>query len=88
MAFRNSPNVKNEDGSSMYKKYIHQPLTIEHFGLHASIRENGRVNIVGIPDKDTGEYDEIEVPASFIFKLVNALEMTRTVEIKQTEEKK
>lgn len=89
--FQNNPEL-NSDGQ--VKRYVHQPLTIDHYGIHAKIQENGRVVITGIPDK-AGEYDEVEIPASLVFKLASALKMTREVkfvkvapgEIKTEEEK-
>jgi hypothetical protein len=59
------------------KQYTHQPLNIEHLGMTAKIQENGRIIIRSAEI----EYDEIEVPASLIFKLAQALKMTRTVEM-------
>ena len=78
--FSNSPQVSNSAGEGMVKRYVHQPLTVEHFGLHGKILPNGHVVITGMPDKVTGEYDEVEVPASMIFKLANSLKITRTVQ--------
>jgi hypothetical protein len=82
--FANTPQVKNNSGEGMVKRYVHQPLTIEHFGLHAQIKPNGKVVITsaGIPSKDNPselEFDEIEVPASFIFKIATFLKGTRSV---------
>ncbi len=83
MNFQNNPSLSNE-GQNTVKRYVHQPLTIEHYGLHAKIQENGKVLITGIPVKDSTtnemEYDEVEVPASFIFKIAQGLKMTRNVE--------
>src|SRR6266545_811755 len=85
MAFRNIPELKDETGEGKVKRYVHQPLTIEHYGLHAKIQENGRVVIssAGVPVKGGTEgdfeYDEVEVPASLIFKLATLLKATRTI---------
>ena len=83
MAFRNSPSVTSENNDGMVKRYVHQPLTIEHYGIHAKIQENGRVLIssAGTPVKGTDEmeYDEVEIPASLVFKLANLLKDTRMV---------
>jgi len=85
--FQNNPNLKNEQGEGSVKRYVHQPLTIEHYGLHAKIQENGRVLLTGpavkvantgVDEKDY-EYDELEVPASLIFKLATLLKATRTI---------
>jgi len=81
--FRNTPNLKNENHEGMVKRYSHQPLSIEHYGLHAKIQENGRVLIrsagEAVKGSDEVEYDEVEVPASLIFKLANLLKDTRSV---------
>lgn len=81
--FRNTPNLQDASGEGRVKRYVHQPLTIEHYGLHAKIQENGRVLITGSPQpvgKDGEmEYDEVDVPASLIFKLATLLKATRTV---------
>ena len=83
--FRNNPALNDASGEGRVKRYVHQPLTIEHYGLHAKIQENGRVLIssAGIPvaggAKDEIEYDEVDVPASLIFKLATLLKATRTV---------
>jgi hypothetical protein len=84
MAFRNAPDLKGEDNEGKVKRYVHQPLTIEHYGIHAKIQENGRVLISSQPQavagsKDEVEYDEVEIPASLVFKLATLLKATRTV---------
>ena len=69
-------------------RWVHQPLVLDHYGIHATISKDGRVKIEKVADvqseetKAAGEvdYDEIEVPASFIFKMAQALKMTRTAE--------
>ena len=60
------------------KRYVHQPLTIDHYGIRAMIKENGHVIIT--TNVNGEEYDEVEIPASLVFKLANALKMTRSVE--------
>lgn len=81
--FTNNPSVKSSQSEGLVKRYVHQPLTIDHYGIRASILENGRVKIAGqpvpIPGTNETEYDEVEVPASFIFKLASALKMTREI---------
>ncbi len=80
--FQNNPNLKDENNEGKVKRYVHQPLTIEHYGIHAKIQENGRVVISSSPVKgDDGEmeYDEVEIPASLIFKLATLLKATRQV---------
>lgn len=82
--FKNSPVMKNENQEGMVKRYVHQPLTVEHYGIHAKIQENGRVVIssAGTPvvdGKGEIEYDEVEIPASLVFKLATLLKATRTI---------
>lgn len=81
--FRNNPELKDENNEGKIKRYMHQPLTVEHYGLHAKIQENGRVLITSQPQavkgSDEFEYDEVEVPASLIFKLATLLKATRTI---------
>jgi len=81
MAFSNRPSLHNESGEPTIKRYVHSPLTVEHNGINATITENGRVilsevsKVVG----DEVEYDELEIPASLIFKLAGLLKATRKV---------
>lgn len=82
--FRNSPSLKDENNEGKVKRYVHQPLTIDHYGIHAKIQENGKVIISssGTPVKGTEgeyEYDEVEIPASLVFKLATLLKATRTI---------
>jgi hypothetical protein len=65
----------------MVKRYVHQPLDVEHYGIHAKIQPNGKVVIVGVPVKngDEMEFDQVEIPASLVFKLATLLKATRTV---------
>jgi hypothetical protein len=84
MAFRNSPELKDENNEGKVKRYVHQPLMGEHYGVHYKIQENGRVLITssGVPvagSKDEIEYDEVEIPASLVFKLATLLKATRTI---------
>lgn len=85
MAFRNEPKLSHpEVPEGMKVQYKHQPLTIEHYGIHAKILENGKVIISRVADEqdsnaETIEYDEVEVPASLIFKLASLLKDTRTM---------
>lgn len=91
MANFNSPKLTGEAGEQQVKRYVHQPLTIEHYGLHAKIQENGRVVITGIPVKSADgeiEFDEVEVPASFVFKIAAGLKMTREVKFVSVTEAK
>lgn len=80
----NTPQLRNENQEGMVKRYVHQPLTNEHYGIKFSIKENGKVSICSVPTlvpgtKDDYEYDEVEVPASLIFKIATLLKATRTV---------
>jgi|SRR5665213_323899 len=80
--FHNNPELKNEQTEGMVKRYVHQPLSIDHYGTHAKIQENGKVLITGSPIKTASgdlEYDEVEIPASLVFKLATLLKATRTV---------
>lgn len=82
--FRNTPKLTTESSEGMVKRYVHQPLTVEHYGIHAKIQENGKVLIssAGTPVKGSDseyEYDEVEIPASLVFKLATLLKATRTI---------
>lgn len=80
--FQNTPQLKNQEGNSTVKRYVHQPLTVEHFGIHAKIQENGKIVITGPPVKTNDgevEFDEVEIPASLVFKLATLLKATRSV---------
>jgi hypothetical protein len=81
MAFQNNPNVKTENNEGMVKRYVHQPLHIDHYGIHAQIKENGKVVISSVASQsgEEVEYDEVEIPASLVFKLANLLKATRTI---------
>lgn len=80
--FRNAPRVdKNAEGK--IPRWIHQPLSIDHYGTHFTIHENGKVTISAVSKDQTestdGEImtDEIEVSASLIFKIARLLQDTR-----------
>jgi hypothetical protein len=79
----NQPRMTDEQNQGKIRRYVHQPLTIEHYGVHASIHENGKVSISKVaddqPTKDEVQYDEVEIPASLIFKLASLLKATRTI---------
>jgi len=83
--FQNRPALRNSNDTEdqQIRRYVHSPLTIEHNGINASITENGRVVLSKVDEKastkETVEYDEIEVPASLIFKLASLLKATRKV---------
>lgn len=85
--FQNNPLFRSVNGVEQKGRYVHQPLTIEHYGIHAAIRENGTVLITGIPEKDPDteemDFEEVEIPASLVFKLANLLKDTRTIVFQQ-----
>ena len=78
--FKNQPRI---EGENKLRRYVHQPITIEHQGMQAEIRTNGRIKLTSVP-KPSGdgmvEYDEIEIPASLVFKLSSLLRATRKIE--------
>lgn len=81
--FRNEPHLNGQNGEGKIKRYTHSPLTIEHYGIHASIQANGKVVIsknVRTTNDGEVEFDEIEIPASLVFKLASLLSATRKVE--------
>lgn len=79
MAFANNPKLNDNDGNNKIRRYVHQPLDIDHHDIHCKIQKNGRVKLTR-PVKGSDEYDEIEVPASLIFKIQRLLQDTRKVE--------
>lgn len=82
MTFRNQPSLHDESGEQKIKRYVHSPLTVEHNGVNASITENGKVVLSKVARVIAGEeveYDEIEIPASLVFKLASLLKATRKI---------
>lgn len=81
--FSNNVSLVGENNEGKVKRYTHQPLTVEHYGIHAAIQENGKVKITFAPTPIKGtdefEFDEVEIPASLIFKLFTLLKATRSV---------
>ena len=77
----NRPTLRDNDGEQKIKRYVHSPLTVEHNGVNASITENGKVVLSKVANVkgDEVEYDEIEIPASLVFKLASLLKATRKV---------
>jgi len=64
-------------------RFIHTPFTLDIFEndketLGASCDKDGKITVTHT-DKLTNEYEEVVIPASAIFKLVNMLEITRKV---------
>jgi hypothetical protein len=83
MPYKNSPHMTDENNEGKVKRYVHQPLTFDHYGIRCTIKENGRIVITGLPVKASNgemEYDEVDVPASLIFQLVTMLRATRTTQ--------
>lgn len=85
MAFKNSPRIITIDGKRMMEVYTHQPLTFDHFDTHCQIQANGKIRMTK-PVEGSEEYDEIEIPASLVFKLVGLLKDTRSVEFVEVDE--
>jgi hypothetical protein len=82
--FRNTPTLTSDNKEGMVKRYVHQPLTNDHYGIHFTIQENGRILLrsegtLVAGSKDEYEYDEVEIPASLVFKLATLLKATRTI---------
>lgn len=86
MPIFNRARVSGNDDSGQdqkIKRFVHSPLQVEHNGINAAITENGKV-VLSKPagkDKETNEtlYDEIEIPASLVFKLAQLLKATRKI---------
>lgn len=62
-----------------YRRYEHSKFTVEHQGIKANIQENGKIIISNESEINHDDYDEIEVPASIIFKIAQALKLTRKI---------
>ena len=79
--FTNNPSLRNQQGEGTIKRYVHQAITIDHNGIKAAIQTNGKIIITGRPTRngDEMEYDEVEIPASLVFKLGSLLRATREV---------
>lgn len=77
----NNPRLTDENNTGKIPRWVHQKLSIDYYGIHASIHENGKVTISKVAseqdDKEDLQYDEIEVPAGLIFKLASLLKDTR-----------
>jgi len=88
--FSNNPQLKGDDNEGKIKVYSHQQVTIEHYGFHATIKENGKVKLISpgtrVAGTDDYDYDEIEIPASLVFKLAMMLRATRTIKYVNVEE--
>jgi hypothetical protein len=82
MGFSNTSHIdENSDGK--VRRYVHSPLKIDHYGTSASIQANGRIilsKVAGKAQDGTIEYDELEIPASLVFKLASLLKATRKIE--------
>ncbi len=80
--FRNMPTLRTDNGEQQIKRYVHSALTIDHNGIQAAIKENGKIVLTKVAkvQGEEVEFDEIEIPASLIFKLASLLKATRKVE--------
>lgn len=80
----NNPALRDENNDSQVRRYVHSPLTIDHYGIQAAIQANGKIVLTSKPEKISGtdevEFDTIEIPASLIFKLASLLKATRRIE--------
>jgi hypothetical protein len=61
------------------RRFVHAKATIEEGNLKASIDENGKISLIQEHKDDT--YDEVRIPASFAYKIINMVEMTRSTKI-------
>lgn len=77
--FQNNPSLKDNQNNNQIRRYVHQPLEIDHYDVHCKIQTNGKIKLTK-PVKGSDEYDEIEVSASLIFKLAGLLKATRKIE--------
>lgn len=59
------------------KRFVHSPLEVEHNGIKAAIKENGKIDLSNMSAKDSKP--AIEIPASLVFKLAQLLKATRKV---------
>lgn len=92
MSFTNRPrrsnaNEQGEDGT--IRRFVHTPMDIEHYGIECSIQKDGKIRLskaAGEAADGSVEYDEIEIPASLVFKLKDLLNATRRVEYVKIEE--
>lgn len=84
MSFTNRPrktNSSEQDGT--IRRFVHTPMEIEHYGIEAAIQKDGKIRLskaAGENELGETEYDEIEIPASLVFKLKDLLNATRRVE--------
>lgn len=79
----NQPQMQNERGEQAVRRFVHSPISIDHYGIQASIKANGSITlskVVKALENGEVEVDEIEIPASLIFKLVQLLKATRRIE--------
>ena len=70
MSFTNSPHA--QDGK--IRRYVHSPLVSDYNGIRMNIQENGRTILSkSIEGDDEVVFDELEVPASLVFKLLTLI---------------
>ena len=79
MAAFNQARMNDSKGNNQIRRWKHQELHIDHYDIHTHIQPNGKV-IFKRPVRGSDEYDEIEFPASLIFKVANLLKITRKAE--------
>lgn len=80
----------SEENDNRIKRYVHTPVEVDHYGTKISIKANGRIvlsRLVHAHDGEDDEYDEIEVPASLIFKCATLLKATRSIEYSEVVKK-
>lgn len=78
MAF-NTPRHTDAKGNNQIRRWKHQELQIDHYDIHVHIQTNGKTKFIR-PVRGSDEYDEIELPASLIFKVAELLKITRKPE--------
>lgn len=74
--------MANTNNEGKIKRYVHSPIAIEHHGIQASIHANGKLTLTKVARVVGGEeveFDEVEIPASLIFKLATLLRATRKI---------
>jgi len=83
MVFRKHFHKSVPEGK--YRRFVHSPTKVTEKKHEIEITEEGRVIITENQSDD--EYDEVNVPASLIYKIVNLLESTRTTKLVDKEAK-
>ncbi len=68
---------KNYENESKERRFVHDPFNLSTDKIDIKCDKDGRVTLTENHEEDT--YDEINVPASLIFKIAMMLEMTRSL---------